>query len=399
MKDIEHIISFKLPPKEAINYLKAKGYNLTFSYKEMMHEAHHKAFTVAKVTRLDLLSDIKEEILKAQKEGSSYQSFKKSIKPTLIKKGWWGDVEVINPKTGEFKNIFVGDKRLKTIFLTNMRVAYQVQKATKFYADDAVEYLRYISVLDNRTRPAHKALHGTILKKDDPFWKSHYPPNGWNCRCRVQAVPKHKIVTPTDKRTLPPKSVDADWDYDVRAGRYFDKIGDALCADGNNSKCKTYISPNQPSFKDYNLKSIKELTNLPKAPNLFKKAKTQKESYETLRAEILQDKKEIKVKTPITDIAIDENAIRHIAKNNREQFARFILPTLKTPNEVYRTKYSDKKSRYHFLKFFKIKKKTAFSVVRLNRDGGLFVTFFIPDSFRYIDQRRVGVLLYLSEAM
>ena len=47
----------------------------------------------------------------------------KNIKPTLAKKGWLRDVEVTNPKTGETKNIYVGNRRLKTIYSTNMQVA------------------------------------------------------------------------------------------------------------------------------------------------------------------------------------------------------------------------------------------------------------------------------------
>jgi len=49
-------------------------------------------------------------------------------------------------------------------------------------------WLRYVSVLDARTRPDHAAWHGTILRWDDPWWETHYPPNGWRCRCLVQQL-------------------------------------------------------------------------------------------------------------------------------------------------------------------------------------------------------------------
>ncbi|MDU7230032.1 MAG: phage head morphogenesis protein, partial [Cronobacter sakazakii] len=41
-----------LPPKRAISYLKSKGYSFTWDWEEMWQDAHARAFTVAKVTRL-----------------------------------------------------------------------------------------------------------------------------------------------------------------------------------------------------------------------------------------------------------------------------------------------------------------------------------------------------------
>lgn len=50
--------------------------------------------------------------------------------------------------------------------------------------------LLYETVGDGRVRPDHAALEGVCLPVDDPFWALAYPPNGWNCRCRVLRVAK-----------------------------------------------------------------------------------------------------------------------------------------------------------------------------------------------------------------
>lgn len=46
----------------------------------------------------------------------------------------------------------------------------------------------YDAVNDNRTRPQHKAWDNIVLPVDHPFWDTHYPPNGWNCRCLPRSL-------------------------------------------------------------------------------------------------------------------------------------------------------------------------------------------------------------------
>lgn len=61
--------------------------------------------------------------------------------------------------------------------------------------------LRYDTVGDARVRDAHKALNGTTLPVSHPFWNTHYPPNGWKCRCDVVRLPYS--ATPTSPQAIP----------------------------------------------------------------------------------------------------------------------------------------------------------------------------------------------------
>jgi SPP1 gp7 family putative phage head morphogenesis protein len=95
--------------------------------------------------------------------------------------------EKTDPLTGEARPVQLGSpRRLRTIFETNMRSAYQAgrwQRIERVKA--AMPFLRYVATQDGRTRPEHRAWHGTVLPVDDPWWDTHYPPCGFRCRCTV----------------------------------------------------------------------------------------------------------------------------------------------------------------------------------------------------------------------
>lgn len=75
-----------------------------------------------------------------------------------------------------------------------MNSAYAVGRYKQQMEDvDFAPYFQYQCILDNRTRPAHKAMHGKVFRYDDPIWQTMYPPNGWNCRCFVNSLTPEDI--------------------------------------------------------------------------------------------------------------------------------------------------------------------------------------------------------------
>ena len=177
-------------PLEAIAYFEAKGLHVGFDWRDTAAREHIRSFTVAKVMELDLLADIKAAVDRALAEGTSFEQFRDELEPVLRRRGWWGRREVTDPATGETVTAQLGSpRRLRTIFDANIRTAYARGrwKAVERVAE-ARPWLRYVGVLDGRIRPLHRTWHGTVLRWDDPWWNTHYPPNGWRCRCVVQQL-------------------------------------------------------------------------------------------------------------------------------------------------------------------------------------------------------------------
>lgn len=184
-------------PAEAIAAFRRRGLNPfpSYSWLDVDAQMHRAGFTVAKSIQYDVTGVIYAELLRVLAEGRTFADFKRELVPLLKAKGWWGRAPMTDPATGATEVVQLGsERRLRIIFDTNLRMSYaegrweQIQRVK-----GSRPYLRYVAVLDSRTRPEHRAWHGTILPVDHPWWRTHFPPNGWRCRCTVQQVSKRDL--------------------------------------------------------------------------------------------------------------------------------------------------------------------------------------------------------------
>jgi SPP1 gp7 family putative phage head morphogenesis protein len=88
---------------------------------------------------------------------------------------------------------------LKTEYNTAAGSAQAAKQWTDLTRDKADVLLKYVAVHDDRTRTEHRAWDGITLPANHPFWQTHFPPNGWNCRCTAIPVSETATPTPPDK--------------------------------------------------------------------------------------------------------------------------------------------------------------------------------------------------------
>jgi SPP1 gp7 family putative phage head morphogenesis protein len=189
MPSIDLFYAMDMPHEKAVAYFKSKGYAIGWDYEDIWKQAQTEAFTVAKVTKLDLLEDIRGALQTALDEGKTAQWFANELAPVLQKKGWWGVQDLPNPD-GVIENVQLGSlQRLDLIYRQNLQTAYMAGRREEQLANvDDRPYWQYVAIMDRRGRKEHKALNGLTFPFDDPFWQKFYPPNGWRCRCRVRAL-------------------------------------------------------------------------------------------------------------------------------------------------------------------------------------------------------------------
>ena len=180
----------KLPPKEAVQWLTERG-QLTRSYawQDVFQDEHGHQFTVSRLTRLDLLQALRDAIVKSVQGDLSRTDWMKDTEQLLRDAGWWGIKAVTDPVDSEIKLTKFDSARLRLIFDTNTRQAYATGLWQRIERTQRTHpYVRYITRQDERVRASHRAWDNLVLPVDDPFWRQHWPPNGWRCRCRVMPM-------------------------------------------------------------------------------------------------------------------------------------------------------------------------------------------------------------------
>ena len=170
---------------EAVRFFEEKGLRLSpESYLDVWAAEHVSAFTVARVTAVDILEDIRKAVTDAIQDGIPLNEFKAALSSILEAKGWFTpkgeDAEITLPDGTVRKRLTPW--RLNTIYQTNLQSAYSTGRYSQMMGVAAERpFWMYDAVNDARTRPSHAAQDGKVYRFDHPFWNTWYPPNGYNC--------------------------------------------------------------------------------------------------------------------------------------------------------------------------------------------------------------------------
>jgi SPP1 gp7 family putative phage head morphogenesis protein len=405
-----------LPPEKAIAYLRKKGYKITFDHKEMQREEHIYNFTVAKATSLEILQDIRAEVDKALSEGTTLNTFQKNLRPLLQEKGWWGKKVMTDPKTGEEKLVQLGSsRRLAIIFDTNLRMAYAAGRWEGIQeTKDLRPFLRYVSILDGRTRPQHRSWNDVVKLADDPWWDTHYPPNGWRCRCSVQQLSARDLkkqgleVTTTTPDGLERKFVDKKTGDTITVPQGIDP---GFAYNVGKARMKAMVPP--PLDLPLATPFLGNPIDVPPpAPRAFQKNRllpdglTNEEYVNAFLGEFGGEiGKPVFFKDVTGEIIIisddlfrDGSGAFKITKRNRHRYLLILADAIKYPDEVFVVWQEYPKGRMtlsrHYLVQWEDDPHDGFTMFDVSRRGWSGVTSFNTHSRDYILRQRVGSLVY-----
>lgn len=216
------ITATPLPFTEAISFFQDKGLRLSpDSYRDVWAAANVQAFTVARVTEMEIIEDIRKAVYKAVKDGTPLNAFKKDLIPLLERRGWFapkGDDAIITLPDGTVRKRLT-PWRLDTIYRTNLQSAYQAGRYRQMLENAPYRpWWMYDAVNDSRTRPSHAAMDGKIYRFDHPIWDRWHPPNGYNCRCALRTLSDRDLQRSGRSASIDPPLSQPDEGFDYNPG-------------------------------------------------------------------------------------------------------------------------------------------------------------------------------------
>lgn len=205
---------FKRPFAEQAAFFRGKLGNLLPSktWKDVQKSQHDRGFMVAGAQSADLLADLAAAADRFQVEGKGIEAFRKDFDAIVELHGWK----------------YRGERnwRTRTIYTTNMAANYSGGRLAQLREGGFPWWMYKHSDLVLNPRPLHVSWDGLTLPADDPWWQTHYPPNGWGCHCRVVGLRRSESAKRygglvrkaapddgVDPRTGAPAGIDKGWDY------------------------------------------------------------------------------------------------------------------------------------------------------------------------------------------
>ncbi len=184
----------RLSFSEQIDFFRSKLNLPTEAWTDIWHDEHDRAFVVAGAAHADLVGDLRQAVDSAIADGTTLAKFRRDFDATVAKHGW-------SYKGGR-------NWRTQVIYGTNMRTSYAAGRYRQMKAiSDRRPYWRYRhSHASEQPRAEHLAWDGMVLRHDDPWWDTHYGPNGWGCKCYVEALNDRDLqrLGKTGPDTAPP---------------------------------------------------------------------------------------------------------------------------------------------------------------------------------------------------
>jgi hypothetical protein len=251
-------------------------------------------------------------------------------------------------------------------------------------------------------------MNGKVYDYRHPIWNTWWPPNGFSCRCFCTSLSARQMAQRGLKESTAGVDVQPDegWRYNVgEESVLWDKQRDLEQAAGTGAVFREV--PGQKTYLDYGRPDVRQVPKemrlvaperIPAAEEIGREAALDA-IYDAVGIEAGEMRRIVETGDGGIGV-LDRELLAHLldAADGREIYARYIVPTLQDPYEVWLTEYGNDAGNTAFRKryiglFMDDRIRDYLVVLDLAEDGAVFWNAFSRERAK-INKMRKGLLLH-----
>lgn len=379
---------------EAERYFRDKVNMPTRRWDDLWQGQHARAFVVAGATRDALLSDLREAVDAAISKGETLEDFRARFRGIVQRHGWTGWTGEGTPGGEAW--------RTSVIYHTNLRTAYM---AGRWETLKHFPYLKYKHNTVRNPREEHQAWDGLVLATNDPWWETHYPPNGWGCRCSVIGMSAAKLraegLTPDQAPPVIDGGPPPEWSYHVGQASTGKQLAETEMQYWRDQKADAWTQLNEGGPGDFGRPAEVPLDPLPRALSEIRRP-NQEQLRQMLRDALGGDEKVFRL--PLSeqfsyDVVANVETLASHVDPARAPVIPLLPEVLAAPFEVWQSFERHNGTgrvvlRTRYVRAFDMPDKPGMMVVVEAVRGQLQGWTLIPTRKGYLERQRSGRLLY-----
>ncbi len=170
----------QVPFTEAVKSILKRYPVLVAGWREAQAAWAREGFALAKSTSLTITQKVKRSFVKGLRGGLTEEETVQRIHRQLRE----GDDSITRAYAD-------------TVFRTVTSSAYTAGRQAQALRPGVIRAAsgwRYVATMDSNVRGNHLAGDDFVAHVEDPVWRVHAPPNGFQCRCALEIVPTSLMV-------------------------------------------------------------------------------------------------------------------------------------------------------------------------------------------------------------
>ncbi len=156
-------------------------------FAKLTQAARNRSWTMARLTDLTIMRDMRDAVGVAVNEGKSFADFMASIREIMVQRGWRGP----SPHHAEL------------VFNMNMGAAFTAGRYDQA-REAGVDRWRYLKSTSRVPRPEHKPFYNKVYK----LGEGRHPPLDYGCNCEWETVLPGEVEDQRPTKDGPPEPAD-----------------------------------------------------------------------------------------------------------------------------------------------------------------------------------------------